>query len=34
MNTRDMNTPDRESVCRHPANDLIEAVAFGFASEA
>lgn len=29
-----MTTTDAESVCHHPANDLIEAVAFGFASDA
>lgn len=33
MSTRDVNTIDPGSGCHHPANDLIEAVAFGFASE-
>lgn len=32
MNQNSTNTTNMDSACNHPANDLIEAVAFGFAS--
>lgn len=34
MNQNSTNTTDMNSTCNHLANDLIEAVAFGFATEA